>query len=542
VSPAREGLSSKRRRRGSHHRRRRKTAWDENPSSSGGDEGAGGSSDESHREDEGGESDAAFSSKGHSSTSREDDSDHKCRPARETKRSNARDVTGRGRYHLRRKRTTGGEDPVLSGGDDDARSSSYTSYREDDGDGSDSLVSNNDGRCSNEDVSEESADDSPPPSNKRQTHESDVIEIDDSTDSDSVAILNYASRNASDAEISPDQGMGSSTSRASDDAANQSSDESENESTPRGRSNQLKNHCDNHRAKTTEDYDCQGENYHDSSGSENNSDSDEDDAHEEVALAKYHTSRLTRSNMRMAAQGFQFKANVRLSPASGNGSEKSANRDKLVRDCTPFDPSSVTHSGRAFYKNKCYVMVTAEGDVTVGIRRFVTNAAAQCILLAKFEDTLLGLEDKGTEYQAERDTKDTYVQIHEEVATFSLSKLGRPAEDVDQIPRLIYQPQTHGDWYTFGYFHDRKRLRKTGMRPCPRTLELFAGAGGSLLGYKNSGFDTSMAVENDVDAALTLKKNHKGLKVYEGCIKEFMKDYAVLKYALGPSDHVSVLI
>ena len=41
----------------------------------------------------------------------------------------------------------------------------------------------------------------------------------------------------------------------------------------------------------------------------------------------------------------------------------------------------------------------------------------------------------------------------------------------------------------------------------------FHKAGGSLFGYKNAGFDTAIAVENDEDAVHTLKGNNKGLKV-----------------------------
>ena len=76
-----------------------------------------------------------------------------------------------------------------------------------------------------------------------------------------------------------------------------------------------------------------------------------------------------------------------------------------------------------------------------------------------------------------------------------------------------------------------------GKRQDRRSLELLAGAGGSLLGYKHAGFDTAMAVENDEDAVRTLKENNKGLKIYEGCIRRFIQDYDTLKCALGKIDH-----
>ena len=80
-------------------------------------------------------------------------------------------------------------------------------------------------------------------------------------------------------------------------------------------------------------------------------------------------------------------------------------------------------------------------------------------------------------------------------------------------------------------------MKPKGRRKGMRSLELFAGAGGSLLGYEIAGFDTVMAVETDKDAVRTLQENNKGLKVYHGCIKKFMEQFGVLKCALGKTDH-----
>lgn len=84
-----------------------------------------------------------------------------------------------------------------------------------------------------------------------------------------------------------------------------------------------------------------------------------------------------------------------------------------------------------------------------------------------------------------------------------------------------------------------KQICRTGSRNSIRSLELFAGAGGSLIGYKHNGFETVTAVENDKDAVRTLKENNPGIKVYDGCIKKFLQNYPVLKYFLGRIDHVS---
>lgn len=81
-----------------------------------------------------------------------------------------------------------------------------------------------------------------------------------------------------------------------------------------------------------------------------------------------------------------------------------------------------------------------------------------------------------------------------------------------------------------------------GGRRDMRALEVFAGAGGSLLGYRNAGFRSVMAVENDGDAVRTLMLNNPDLNVYEGCVRKFIRDYETLKCALGRIDHVSSII
>jgi DNA (cytosine-5)-methyltransferase 1 len=57
----------------------------------------------------------------------------------------------------------------------------------------------------------------------------------------------------------------------------------------------------------------------------------------------------------------------------------------------------------------------------------------------------------------------------------------------------------------------------------PTVLELFAGAGGMTLGFKNAGFDTKWAVELNSHAAGTLRANIGPNSVWQGCVREFIK-------------------
>lgn len=97
-----------------------------------------------------------------------------------------------------------------------------------------------------------------------------------------------------------------------------------------------------------------------------------------------------------------------------------------------------------------------------------------------------------------------------------------------------------GSWHTFGYFYDRNKVRKGGRRKQIRSLELFAGAGGSLIGYHDEGFETVMAVERDADAVKTLKANNPDVQVYHGCIVKFLEDMdnSLATITMGRVDHV----
>lgn len=61
-------------------------------------------------------------------------------------------------------------------------------------------------------------------------------------------------------------------------------------------------------------------------------------------------------------------------------------------------------------------------------------------------------------------------------------------------------------------------------------LELFAGAGGMLLGLEKAGFKTVAAVEKDKNACKTLRKNRPKLEVLEGDINMFLENESFNKY------------
>ncbi len=264
---------------------------------------------------------------------------------------------------------------------------------------------------------------------------------------------------------------------------------------------------------------------------------DEDDTNGEVR--REHVLKLQSENNRlmMVIQGFRGEE---IKTSASIGEETSTSK------MTPHEHEmlTATHHGKVFLKNHCYEMApihtTNQKDITVGIQFFINNQTARCILISKFEDTILGTyDDEGSpEYKSDFNFS-THVQVHKHVKDVHLSKLKRDSIDVETIPSLIYEPQTVGTWNNFGYFYnpdDTKRIRR---RRGIRCLEIFAGAGGSLRGYHEQGFETVMAVEKDESACNTLRENYgKDFRVYEGCVKKFIQGFDVLKPSLGRIDMV----
>ncbi len=52
-------------------------------------------------------------------------------------------------------------------------------------------------------------------------------------------------------------------------------------------------------------------------------------------------------------------------------------------------------------------------------------------------------------------------------------------------------------------------------KPDPTVVSLFAGCGGSSLGYKQAGFDVRPAVEWDTGAADVYRRNFPGANIFE---------------------------
>jgi hypothetical protein len=179
------------------------------------------------------------------------------------------------------------------------------------------------------------------------------------------------------------------------------------------------------------------------------------------------------SRLFLAAQKFLMNRN---SLTSGD-KRKSINKEITPR-AAPFDPYSVEFEGKTFFKNKCYVL--KDCGLIVGIKKFVSIGSCQCILVCKFEDTTLGQEDAKVLYRADF-SPESHVQLFKCETERSLKDLREESNELSEIPRLIHEPQIH-DCHSFGYFFDRSQMKKKGRRKVLTSLELFAGAGGSLQG------------------------------------------------------------
>jgi hypothetical protein len=244
----------------------------------------------------------------------------------------------------------------------------------------------------------------------------------------------------------------------------------------------------------------------------------------------------------MAIQGFRLKADrteVKDIQNYANSSTSSS---------LSYDPTSLEYRGKVYYKYFCYKVKTGtkmHEFATVGILNFLPVndkiPFAQCVLVAPFGDTILGMEDDDINFVADYKPS-SHVQVHNEIANFPVSDLSEESEVVEKIPSLIYEPQVPGNWQCFGYFHDKNKVKRMGKQNDIKLLELFIGAGGMALGYKNAGFKRVAAVEKDPSAIATLQKNHHGEYVFEGCVRDFLKglEEPLNRNLIGRVDHVHV--
>jgi hypothetical protein len=322
-----------------------------------------------------------------------------------------------------------------------------TRYRESDA-GEDSNVDSGESSCEDEKNSANAQGEDDDSINEDQ----EVIEIDRSSSSSS----------SSDGSSSDDGAFDDTIDHAaneSQDCSGSESGESNNDETSNG-----VNAADEHEQMDKDDTLAEP-------GSDADFDREDDDDDDEEAVIEeteqFYKSTISKSKLHMAVQGFQLQTK---NQSNDRGMSATSNNrgNRAV-----FDPAVLEFEDKSFHKNKCYVLKGE--DTTVGIQRFVSTDTALCILVVGFKHTILG--EAGTDLM-----KDEYVQVFKCVKEISLSDLEKASDRVDQIPSLIYQAQTPGRWHSFGYFYDRTRARTLRRREHIRSLELFAGAGGSLQG------------------------------------------------------------
>ena len=128
------------------------------------------------------------------------------------------------------------------------------------------------------------------------------------------------------------------------------------------------------------------------------SDVDEDDVRGEIR--KEQIVGITKSNIFMAVQGFRQKSIENLHSANTDNTTGSSMQGNTINtEAMPFDEDEVEFECKLFKKNHCYQMETEQGrkQEIVGILDFLSNSVARCILIVRFEDTILGIEDEGLE-------------------------------------------------------------------------------------------------------------------------------------------------
>jgi DNA (cytosine-5)-methyltransferase 1 len=266
-------------------------------------------------------------------------------------------------------------------------------------------------------------------------------------------------------------------------------------------------------------------------------DSTEDDLDLESYEAQLEIQELQKSKLMMVIQGFRSKEMRRADDA-----DNVTNTERPTEPAaTTISTESIDFNGKMFHKGVCYhyseTINGAEIDSIVGILGFFSGHLAKCVLIVPFEETILGMEDNG--YIADYKPS-THVQVYEDLPPLPLANFVMESRDVRNIPSLIYEPQTPGNWQKFGYFMDKPNGKRCGRRDDFRVLDLFAGCGGMHLGFKNAGFKTVKAVENNTWALDTLTSNGS-VPVFPGSVNDYLRYYEKNRTRLGriPCLHVS---
>jgi len=272
----------------------------------------------------------------------------------------------------------------------------------------------------------------------------------------------------------------------------------------------------------------------------NNSEEDDDEALTEEERLEL-VGLVMDAQMDLMVQGFH------PSESGGQGSDNDGKTEELPL-------LSVKIEGREFYKGRCYHFQNKKGNaVIVGIKSFKSETEINCVRVVPISKTFLGHGDTNGEFQAafanlvSDKTSPPYVQV-QGFTVLALSSLGREcaAPDPVSIPDIIYEPQTPGNWQSFGYIKDVESIganRTRVPREEIRLLEGFCGAGGMHLGFQDAGLKTVLAVDINEDAIRTFNHNNPGVHAERRDILELIQELqnnSEARKALGRIDAVHV--
>ncbi len=201
----------------------------------------------------------------------------------------------------------------------------------------------------------------------------------------------------------------------------------------------------------------------------------------------------------------------------------------------------VEYKGKTYYQGRVYEYQHHIGkDHLVGIHSFIREDMAECVEVAKFEDTFIGVVAKGVEDNECLSFKlsdfPSYVQVKKTPCCFitlPLSNFGRPFLEHPTMPEMVYELQNHEDnWDKFAYYlcngNEGDTIRRCGLRSSALTVkEYFAGAGGSHEAYKSKGFEVYCLAEKDDIAVKSLVANNAKdeSKIYHGCVADALNQH-----------------